>query len=149
MKRLLNIAMIMLTFFSCEPIDDIDSYEVLQERKKVQKEEQTPTVVVKTLTVSPYSFNIEAAGGSLTTQIKSNCDWRASRNVAWCHLSATSGSGDASLVMTVDENTSEESRTAMVTITYDSKTAYVIITQKGKENVQRDPSGDDNTPPSW
>ena len=35
------------------------------------------------------------------------------------------------------------------TITYDSKTVTLTVTQKGKENAQRDPSGDDNTPPAW
>jgi hypothetical protein len=92
---------------------------------------------------------VEAAGGQLTAEIKSNCDWTVSSNEVWCHLFATSGNDDAQLVMTVDENTSEDSRTAIVTIAYDSKTVSVTITQKGKENPQRDPSGDDNTPPVW
>lgn len=157
--------MALLMLFSCEPIDNIDSIEVLQQRKQAQQAEPepepepeptpepepepTPVEVTKTLTASPSTFDVEAAGGQLTAEVKSNCDWTVSSNASWCRLSATSGNGNAQLVMTVDENTSEDSRTATVTITYDSKTVTLTVTQKGKENTQRDPSGDDNTPPEW
>lgn len=138
MKRFLYM-IAMLAFLSCEPIDDMDSIEVLSEPKPIE--------IVKTLTVSPTTFEVEAEGGSMTSKIISNCDWKVSKDATWFTLSASAGSNDYSLVMTVDENTSEESRTAKVTIQYDSKSVTITITQKGKE--KRNPDGDDNVPPSW
>lgn len=151
----------LLACLSCERIDNIDNIEVLQQPKQAQEDpapdpdpepdpepEPEPTAV---LTVSPASFEIAADGGVLTAEINSNCDWTVSNPATWCHLSTENGTGDYLLAMTVDENTSEESRTVTISISYgnEGKTVLFTITQKGKENPQRDPEGNDNTPPSW
>jgi len=145
------MTVVMLAFLSCEPIDDIDKIEVLQERKVIESEEpgEKPEEVVKTLTASPTTFDVDAAGGIIIIKLKSNCDWTVGSSVTWCHSTVTTGNGDYSLEVIVDENTSETSRNAILTIMYDSKKVEITVTQKGKEKTQRDPSGDDNTPPSW
>lgn len=135
------MTIVIFACLSCESIDDMDNIEVLLEPKTIE--------AAPTLTVSPATFDVEAEGGQLAVGIKSNCDWTVSTDVTWCHLSAQSGNGDYSLVMTVNENTSEESRTAKIIILYDSKSVTITVTQKGIENPQRNPDSGDNNPPSW
>ena len=140
MKRFLYMTIAILTFFSCEPIDNLDSIEVLQERKIVE---------VATLTVTPTVFEVEAEGGKLTADIKSNCTWSVSSDATWCRLYRTQGTGDYSLAISVDENTTYVGRTATITIECDTKKVSITVTQRGKVDPHRDPNGDDNTPPSW
>ena len=136
----------MLAFLACEPIDNMDSIEVLQEPKTID----VPPAPSPSLSVSPTSFDIAAEGGKVTAVIESNCDWTISSNAAWCHLSATEGTGGYSLEITVDENTTVESRTATINIQYDnSKAASITIPQQGIVDPHRDPDGGDNNPPSW
>lgn len=141
MKRLLYMTIAILACLSCESIDDMDNIEVLLEPKTIE--------AAPTLTVSPTTFDVEAEGGQLAVEIKSNYDWTISTDVTWCHLSAQSGNGDYLLVVTVNGNTSEENRTAKIIILYDSKSVTITVTQKGIENPQRNPDSGDNNPPSW
>ena len=81
--------------------------------------------------------DIEAAGGPLTVDIKSNADWTVRSDADWLTISPTFGNGNATVTITASENTGYESRTAQVTFSYTGQTASgttsLTLTQAGKE----------------
>ncbi len=57
-----------------------------------------------TLQVSPPEFEIGAQGGNAYFTILSNTDWEILGAADWAHLSQTTGTGNATITITVDEN---------------------------------------------
>ncbi len=70
------------------------------------------------LSVSSSSLSFTSSAGSSTFTISSNCSWSISDDASWLSESPTSGSGDETVTLTVSENTSSSTRTAIITITY-------------------------------
>ena len=69
-------------------------------------------------TIVPTSFpNVKPIGENISVNINSNVDWVVSGDLPnWLHPSEQSGSGDGSIVFTIDPNMSSELRTASVEI---------------------------------
>lgn len=128
MKRFLYLIITVFAFYSCNPINDMDSIEVLTEPK------QEPI----RLTVSPTSLSVSVAYQVVTATISSNGSWTATCP-SWCQLSAYSGKGNYSLSIVVDQNSFEQKREGEIKIYYDNKTASITITQQAKASSQRDP----------
>ena len=128
MKRFLYLIIAVFAFYSCNPINDMDSIEVLTEPK------QEPI----RLTVSPTSLSVSVAYQVVTATISSNGSWTATCP-SWCQLSAYSGKGNYSLSIVVDQNSFEQKREGEIKIYYDNKTASITITQQAKASSQRDP----------
>ena len=128
MKRFLYLIIAVFAFYSCNPINDMDSIEVLTEPK------QEPI----RLTVSPTSLSVSVAYQVVTAMISSNGSWTATCP-SWCQLSAYSGKGNYSLSIVVDQNSFEQKREGEIKIYYDNKTASITITQQAKASSQRDP----------
>ena len=84
-----------------------------------------------TLSVSPTSMTFTAKAESKTFSIASNTSWSAASSADWVRLGTTSGSGDAQVTVSTDENTAIKQRTATITIkTSDGKaTAAIQVTQ--------------------
>jgi hypothetical protein len=77
--------------------------------------------------ISPSSRNFEEAGGTGTISLTtgSDCDWTASVNRSWLHItSSTSGSGSSTVSYSVDANTTASSRNGIVTVGGRSHTVY-------------------------
>jgi uncharacterized protein (TIGR02145 family) len=77
--------------------------------------------------ISPMSSDFDDSGGSSTTSITTssqNCNWTASSNVSWADVVPSSGTGDGSVTITVEENQGSDERTGTVTIAGQS---YTII----------------------
>jgi hypothetical protein len=74
-------------------------------------------------TQSSWTLN----GGSASIRLRTPCAWAATSDAPWAHLSATEGSGDASLTLTVDPNPGINTRTAMLSI----GGRLVTVTQAG------------------
>jgi hypothetical protein len=55
-------------------------------------------------------------GGSRTISLTTACGWEASSSASWARLSAASGSGNATLMLTVDNNYTTTNRSATLTI---------------------------------
>jgi len=95
----------------------------------------------KTLTLSVKSKSFDAEGGDFTTKVTtdpSTLDWKASKSKSWVHFDSKSNSqneivksGDLTLTLTVDPNTSTESRSATISFTSDAETKSLEITQSG------------------
>ena len=94
---------------------------------------QTNPVVQDTLTVSPTSLSFEAEDvKNKLVNVTTNGDWRATSD-AWIHLDRTSGTGKASVAVTVDANAGED-RTGSISFS-GAQNATVSVTQKGRNIV--------------
>jgi predicted Kef-type K+ transport protein len=91
-----------------------------------------------TLTVSAAYVGIAAEGGSLDIMIQSNISWTAVSSEDWVSVSPASGTNDGGISITVAENSTEEARTATVTVAAGDLTRTITVTQK---SVGDDDSG--------
>lgn len=66
------------------------------------------------LTVSPANQQVGAPAGQTTVSVSSNVSWTANTSQSWATLSAASGSGNQTLVVTYTANTSGNPRSVMV-----------------------------------
>ena len=80
--------------------------------------EPTPKPDPDKATVSTTNLTSEAKEGTLSLSFTTNKAWTASSDQTWCKLSASSGSaGTASITLTLEANTTDQERTAKITIT--------------------------------
>ena len=87
-----------------------------------------------TLSVTPASLDFKAEDTSKKlVYVTTNGNWSASASASWIHLDKTSGTGGASLNVTVDANTGAD-RTGTISFTGADK-ASVAVSQKGTELV--------------
>lgn len=91
------------------------------------------------LNISYSSFSdIKAEGEDLNVDVVSNIDWQLSENIPeWLHPNISSGSGNGTIIFTVDPHGSFDSRTATVSITSINETPSIsrelTFIQKGRE----------------
>ena len=77
-----------------------------------------------------------AEGGTSKVAFTTSHDWTASANQSWISLSRKSGTPSTSnFTITVSENTSTSQRTGVVTITSNSKSYKVNVTQNGRSDI--------------
>ena len=72
---------------------------------------------------------IDAQGGSFEVSLKSNGEWTLAMTDGWVMVSPMSGSGDATLTITVAPNTTGESRSTEITASTKDNTAVLKLTQ--------------------
>ena len=87
--------------------------------------------------VTPTLRSFTAEGGSTPINVSSNQTWTASVSADWITLSAMEGTGNATLSLTVEANTSIAERTGTVIFSAGGKTYTVSITQKGATPILR------------
>ena len=96
--------------------------------------EPTPKPDPDKVTVSPTNLTAEAQGGNLSLNVTANKAWTASSDQTWCKLAKSSGvSGTATLSLTVEANSTEQERTAKITITAGTAKATATVKQAKKE----------------
>ena len=81
--------------------------------------------------IAPETLSFASSGESKSVSITSNISWTASSSVSWLTLSKTSGTGDASVSVSAQANTSTDNRSGIVTFTAGGKTYTVSVTQEG------------------
>ena len=89
------------------------------------------TVQEDGFSITPTAFSFAASGGSQSITLKSNQSWTASSSVSWLTLSKTSDTGNATLTLTAQANTSTDNRSGIVTFTAGGKTYTVNVSQDG------------------
>lgn len=105
------------------------------------------TVELK-LSVSTTSLEFESKGETKTFTINANTSWTISKP-DWCTVDKTSGTGDATISVTVSENKDKEKRTGNIIINGEGVSPVTItINQKEREAGNSEPGSGDNTPPS-
>lgn len=67
-----------------------------------------------------------------TTEIKTTGSWTATTANEWIHVSPSSGSGDSTLEISVDENNGDNDREGFVSITVGQTTKTITVTQQGR-----------------
>lgn len=65
----------------------------------------TVTQTAESLTVSPTSISVGSSAGTTTFTITSNTSWAITERVAWLSVSQSSGSGNATIQVYYDQNT--------------------------------------------
>ena len=106
------------------------------------KEERAPVTVKQagakaSLTVSPEEMSFMSSAGNKTFKVTSNTAWSVTSDAAWVKTSAASGSGNASMTASAEENTSIIQRTAIITIktTDGEATAMIKVTQSAAKVI--------------
>ncbi len=83
-------------------------------------------------------FSIGSDGGSFTIPIRSNVDFTCSLSndcKSWCSITQTKAMKDYSIVLSVKENNTYDSRTGTLTISYADKSTILTITQSQKDEL--------------
>ena len=100
--------------------------------------EKGPESSSETLSVEPASIEAEKDLGSYKIKVTSNAKWTVSlkddagQDVGWATLDRSSGNGDATVTVRMNENKFKSSRGALVQFkTAGGKTASVSLVQKG------------------
>ena len=89
-----------------------------------------------TLSVSPAELAFTAKSESKTFSIASNTAWTATSSAPWAKINAASGSGNAQVVVSAEENTAITQRSATVTIkTADGKASATVKVTQSAANV--------------
>ena len=100
------------------------------------------------LSASTTSLEFEAKGETKSFTINTNTSWTISKP-DWCTVDNASGTGDATISVTVSENKDKEKRTGNIIINGEGVSPVTItINQKEREAGNSEPGSDDNTPPS-
>lgn len=84
-----------------------------------------------TLQTDKSSLSFEASIGSDIFTITSNTKWSIASDQVWCTLSPTSGSDNATVIVTVTENISTFSRSATITVKAGDLSKTIAVTQAG------------------
>ncbi|GHT19797.1 hypothetical protein AGMMS4957_04870 [Bacteroidia bacterium] len=82
-----------------------------------------------TLTLDQTSISATPATASYPIVVTSNSTWTVSSNVGWCTMRPLSGTGNGTITVSVAENTTASSRSAIITVTAGAATQMVIVTQ--------------------
>ena len=116
-------ATVLLGVCACSEVGDLDGVVV----RKEYKQSANPT-----LRVGKTSLSFESAQGQQTFTIESNANW-AITAPDWCSLSATSGTGNATITIAVGENTSQDERSGDIVVSGpEGLSATIKVTQAGK-----------------
>ena len=81
------------------------------------------------LEVSPTLLSFHENGGSQSVTVTSNQAWSISSNQAWVSVSPASGTNDGSFTVSVKSNTSQQPRTASITVTSGGLSKTITINQ--------------------
>lgn len=80
------------------------------------------------LDVSTENINVGATLSSQTFAVTSTDDWLATSSEDWISFTSSSGSGNGNVSFTVQENTSDQTRTARITVTGVNSNQIRIVT---------------------
>ena len=91
----------------------------------------TQTNIVPTLTVTPANKDVASTAGSTTFDITSNTSWIAQSDQTWCTITSTAGTGNATLTVNYELNTTLSQRVGIITISGNGLSAKAVtVTQQ-------------------
>jgi len=84
--------------------------------------------------VNPTSFNLSNAAQNATISVttQAGCTTQAASGAGWLHVTATPPAGGGTLTFHADKNDGLSSRTSTITITGQSFSTNVSVTQNGR-----------------
>ncbi len=83
------------------------------------------------LSVNPSTVIFLSEGGPQTLEITSNVDWTIENSLPWLSFSDTSGTGDADVILTAQENADEVSRTGNFILRGNDRSLFIEVNQEG------------------
>lgn len=81
------------------------------------------------LTIDPLNQNVGSQAGSVTFMVTSNTNWMVTENESWAS-SNTDGTGNGSIVVDYQENTTNQPRIANLMVTAGDLTQTISVTQE-------------------
>jgi hypothetical protein len=81
------------------------------------------------LEVDKMRIDTTAVAFSYTVNVTNNTAWTAASNAEWCKLSNASATGNGAFTVSVTENLATEPRTATITLTADTMSVIIPVTQ--------------------
>ncbi len=123
-KKQLSIYSLVLASLLLLPLGSLTSCSDKEETDVFASEELSLT-----MTLTPTIVDLPARNASQDITITSNTAWGAVSDVTWAKLSAATGVANSTLTVSLDDNTSTEQRTAIITFTYGNTQQTVTITQ--------------------
>lgn len=99
------------------------------------KDEKTAITIKqygKSFSLTPSSLTFSDKSDSQTVTIETDGSWNASTSSSWISLSPVSDSGNATLTVSVSENTTNTERNGTIQVTMSDKSLYISVNQKGK-----------------
>ena len=101
-----------------------------------QKIKVTQTEGVAKISVSPETLDdFSPEGGTATITLTSNTSWTITSDQEWLTFDKNSGEGDATVTLTTLENSSNEQRTANISISINGETTVNITVNQSKSTV--------------
>jgi len=110
------------------------------------------TVTVKqagkriTLSLSPSTLAVRPEGDTKTLSVECNGDWTASCSQSWVQIDNSIGSGNATLTLSVAQNTSGAARSATVTLASGTLRATCTVSQDYVSDGDKPSEGDNPLP---
>lgn len=89
------------------------------------------------LTLSLNEIEVEAEGGTFEIAVTSNCDWTINNDTEWISCDPSSGSGNASVSVTITsiEDDVDNRQAVIVFVGADNATASVNVTQHNPQDI--------------
>ena len=84
------------------------------------------------LTVNPSTVNVSSEAGQASFSISSNTNWTVNKTTPWFWLNPGSGSGNGTVSINYEENTSAQERTGTITVSANGVNRTVTVKQAGK-----------------
>ena len=103
---------------------------------------QDEPVETPKLDVDKTAVQVAATAGEASFSVTTNQDWTASPDADWVSVDPATGKGSEKAVtvkVTAEDNTSEEPRTAKITVKAGELTKTVAVTQAGATNTEPGP----------
>ena len=103
---------------------------------------QDEPVETPKLDVDKTAVQVAATAGEASFSVTTNQDWTASPDADWVSVDPATGKGSEKAVtvkVTTEDNTSEEPRTAKITVKAGELTKTVAVTQAGATNTEPEP----------
>lgn len=92
---------------------------------------------------------IDAQGGSIELALKSNGEWTIAQTEGWIMVSPMSGSGDATILLTVAPNKTSVSRSAEIKATTKDNTATMTLSQNASQDPDPEPDPEPDPGPQY
>ena len=83
------------------------------------------------ISIDASSLKFASVSASKSFKITANTSWTVASDQTWCSVSPASGSGDSSVTVNVEENTSTAERTATIMVKSDAGNKTINVTQSG------------------
>ena len=83
------------------------------------------------ISIDASSLEFASVSASKSFKITANTSWTVASDQTWCSVSPASGSGDSSVTVNVEENTSTAERTATIMVKSDAGNKTINVTQSG------------------